>query len=710
MQAVPGTGQPAAAAAPQPPVPMALLATSPDTYRTMYIDPRYDHFHNNYVNLYNEYAIGQNAPATLRNSVYPTGNGGTYLHALVHVREVGADPNDPGRIIGLHRLTRHEPRFGQTALPYDNMGLAFYGDTQHGQVPTTLTVPDAWFNQIGPVQAPTLGLLGQELAAQPLAELFGPYAAGDPDIEPVSTRTLILVPNCYVVPFLSTSMTPREAYNVLSGMIQQDGHNVACEPLLDWLRVTLVRRAGATITPATQVDMPTPPAFRDPQVHQKFNEYRVQVLQRDFPHMLTGAQHQSAALIAQGISTLTNEQRLTRVEAQQRQAAHDAPKTPADLFGTRIDRVLRWCQVNSENDLPPIYAELAKTKKGKVRVVLQNAVEEALENLKYVEDFPLSTTLATKIQDLKWASALPDNLSLGVHIFSLGNLDAEAMEVQRQLNQHADAMYAGDAAPALPDIVTLQDSKQDLCLPRSFAQLRYLVERSEALWLTLLGSQHPVTVQHRAFRDTLVAREQRLELITTRDPTYCHMVPALLGRFIQIEVNHWLNTQSRTAQPVRFDTLLDIFQDIDRQRQWEPSFPSAYLSQPKPVPLSISTGSVTGITVGSGITTNTAISQGTSATNPTTTTSTAVVRNPAYNDRLFGPFKAQNIRARAVKDYVRKNKVAYPVNSRKENMCITYHTVGLCNEACRQVADHTTHSADEDETLRLWCTEHWKSE
>jgi hypothetical protein len=688
------------------------MATSTDIYRAMYLDARYDSFNGNYVNLYHEYTVGQNTPAALRNSVYRAGNGGTHLHALAHVRDAGADPQDPGRIVGLHRLTRHDPRFGQAPLPFDNMGLAFYGDTQHGQVPTTVTIPDAWFNQIGPVQVPTHGKLGQEFVAQPQAELFGPYAAGEPDVEPISTRAVMLVPNRYVVPFLSVGMTPKEAYNVLSGMVHQDGNEIACEPLLDWLRVALVQRTGQTITPATMVATTAPPAFGDPQVHQQFNAYRVQILHQDFPHLLPGAQHHSATLIAQGISTLTDEQRLTRVEAQQRQAAREAPKTPSDFFGARLDRVLRWCQVNTENDLPPIYAELAKTKKGNFRMVLQNAVEESLENLKYLEDFPLSTTLATKIHDLKWASALPDNLSVGVHIFSLGTLDPEAMEIQRQINQHADSMYAGDAAPALPDIVTVNDSKQDLCLPRSFAQLRYLVERSEALWLTLLGSQHPVTLQHRKFRDALVAREQRLELIATRDPAHRHMVPALLGRFIQIEVNHWLTTQARTAQPVRFDTLLDIFQDIDRQRQWEPTFPSAYLSQPKPVPPSIITGSVTGNTVGSALTPNTTFHLGTKASpsTTTTTTSTAVVRNPAYNDTIFGPYKAQNIRARAVKDYVRKNKVAYPVNSRNENMCITYHTLGLCNEACRQVADHTAHSAEEDETLRLWCSANWKSE
>jgi len=104
------------------------------------------------------------------------------------------------------------------------------------------------------------------------------------------------------------------------------------------------------------------------------------------------------------------------------------------------------------------------------------------------------------------------------------------------------------------------------------------------------------------------------------------------------------------------------------------------------------------------------VSTGIDPTIHASTTSTAVVRNPTYNDSIFGQFKALNIRARAVKEYVRKHKVTYPVNARKENMCITYHTLGLCNEACRQAADHTHHSAEEDEALRLWCTNNWKSE
>jgi hypothetical protein len=60
--------------------------------------------------------------------------------------------------------------------------------------------------------------------------LFGPFNAGDANIEPVTTRVAVVVPNRYVVPFLSIGMQPQAAYLALSGMIHLDGNDVACEP------------------------------------------------------------------------------------------------------------------------------------------------------------------------------------------------------------------------------------------------------------------------------------------------------------------------------------------------------------------------------------------------------------------------------------------------------------------------------------------------
>ena len=62
---------------------------------------------------------------------------------------------------------------------------------------------------------------------------------------------------------------------------------------------------------------------------------------------------------------------------------------------------MRWCQVEMESDLLPIYNKLANTKKGQIRIVLQTAVEEVLMNLEYLKDFPISPMLANKIVKLK---------------------------------------------------------------------------------------------------------------------------------------------------------------------------------------------------------------------------------------------------------------------------------------------------------------------
>ena len=703
----------------------------PNTYLEKYLDQSNDVFNGNYVNLYHEYSVGNNTPAALRNATYRDGNMGTYLHVLVHLRDPQAGPNDPGTIVALHRLTRHESRLGgQAQYSFDNLGLAYYGDVINGQAPSTVVVPDTWFNQVGPVQVPRPGLLAQEFAADPNAQSFGPYNAGVPDVDPITTRPVILVPNKYAAPFLTAGMTPRAAYQTLVGMIQQNGDDIACEPLLDWLRVTLTLRGGAAPLPATCVLPAAPPVFADLAVQQAFIVYRLSVFHADFNHLQPGHQHQSAVLIAQGLSALTNEQRLTRTEAQQRQADNLAPKSPADLFSVQLERLMRWCQVATEFDLPPIYSTLANTKKGRTRIVLQTAVEEALSNLQYVEDFPMSTTLATKIQDLKWHSSLTENFSLGLHLFSLGSLDEETMEQQRQINRHADALYGGEAAPSLLDIMTVQDTKQDVSLPRTLAQLRYLVERSHALWLVLLGNHHPVTQAHHTYRRELVTQEKRLERITTRDPAMRYLVPALLGRRIQLGVNTWLGSQARSPTALPIKSFVEVFDDIDLGMPWEPIFPGAYLQMIRPAsgvgahvtpPSDSISLQGTADTTASTLTNNTATT-GTTRNRPQSTTGgsaagstnsdpsgvrNAIVRNVAFNESVFGVYRAMNIKARTLKDQLRSRNVDLPNNARNEPMCLTYHVHAMCNARCRFASDHGTHTSQEDEALRVWCEQHY---
>lgn len=102
--------QPGLAAPGGPPLPLGNLHRA---YSDLYSDPQADPFERNYINLYHEYAVGGGqAPAQLRDNLYNSGNAGTLIHILAHILDAGAAPEDPGYIVGYHRLTRHVTRFG----------------------------------------------------------------------------------------------------------------------------------------------------------------------------------------------------------------------------------------------------------------------------------------------------------------------------------------------------------------------------------------------------------------------------------------------------------------------------------------------------------------------------------------------------------------------------------------------------------------------
>jgi hypothetical protein len=177
----------------QPPQPQPVLggeaagapalAPQPTTYLDLYLDPNKDPYNGNYVNLYQGYSPGANTPQDIRNSLYRDGNTGAFIHLLVHVRNPNADPADPGRIVAHHCLTQKDTLFCQPPAPYENVGLAFVGDLLHGHALLMVTIPDAFFTTLPVTQAPTVGHLQQLFAAQLDAAVFGPYAAGDNDVE-----------------------------------------------------------------------------------------------------------------------------------------------------------------------------------------------------------------------------------------------------------------------------------------------------------------------------------------------------------------------------------------------------------------------------------------------------------------------------------------------------------------------------------------------
>ena len=131
---------------------------------------------------------------------------------------------------------------------------------------------------------------------------------------------------------------------MLTGLIVQRGQEVACEPLLDWLRVSLTLRA-VDQAPGTAVPPLGIPMYLPPAAHTSFLEYRRTIAQQDLPLLSSAAQQQGAQAIAQGLATLVEEQRLARQEAADQRRQRDARKAPLEFYGILLERLMRWAQV-----------------------------------------------------------------------------------------------------------------------------------------------------------------------------------------------------------------------------------------------------------------------------------------------------------------------------------------------------------------------------
>ena len=696
-------------------------------YRDWYSDVTRDPFIGNYPATYGHYAINAvNTPAEVRNRVFANGNTGVPIGHVLLVRPATAAAGDPGTIQGFHRTVRYAAGLGG-ATPFDNVGYAFLGDVHNGQLPHTVVWSDSYFNQVGDTQVPTSAYMDQLLAADPALQQVGPFAAGTADTEVVNTRYCMFIPNPYLTMLLDDCLTPREAWMQLRGAMVADGNVAACQPLIDWLRVALTTRTANAVTPLHR-GVPAAQAVANLAEANAFQAFRTGILERDHPNLRTNQVTQGAQLVAQGLTDIAEQTRLQR-EADEARRLRDTNKTPGDLFPSGLERLMRWCQAATEADLPAIYTLAARHKKGERRKVLQDAVHDALETLGYHHDFPLSTKLSNKVFDLEWSSRLLDDLGLGLSIFTLGWVVDETAEVQKLRNAQADALYRGDAAPSLADTEAILDGSDDVHIPHTLAQLRYGVEQSHAMWYVLLGPGHPLVSEHSDYRRVLIEREMELAREVPRNPAHRFLVPALLARRMQVDVNVWLQDQTRTNRLVGVPTLSDVFGEIKRKRDWAPDLPAAYFQTTPPAHISdtesvMSGGSaLTGWSLGTGAappTLPTLPTQGsgtpggqstggapTNGAPPPATQS--VVLNQHPND-AFRPFKEMGLATKAVKQRCRDNNIAWPKNSRNQRFCLSFHIKGMCNTRCGNATDHHQHTPEEDANLIAWCTEHYKVE
>ena len=433
----------------------------------------------------------------------------------------------------------------------------------------------------------------------------------------------------------------------------------------------------------------------------------------DIPQLSAGTAAHGAQLIAKSLADQTKEMRDHRL-AEENRRLMEKNKLPHDFYTTSLVKLMRWAQVGNEVDLPTFHTTIARSKSKMTRRVLQDQWNQAMRDLGYRLHIETTTSVARKILDCHWHSLLLNDFSVGINIFTTGDVSDEMLERQRQINQRADSIMTSEAAPSLTDVEALIDDTQDVHIPHTYLELRNSVARQHGLWHLLLGGTHPLTTQHKEYYRYLVSNERQIQsMAVPRNTLHLHLGPALLARRIQLSVNRWLERQAESDAPVPVPDLISVFDRMAEGEDWAPLFPDRYLqSEPPPFHMGSASSVVSNLTGTTGSSSSNATSTTARTGTPTSSTSAtqAIQRNLHFNAEAFQKFKAVDLKTKNIRDRCSGAGVPLPKNKDNKPMCLAYHIKGVCNTRCQYAADHREHTPQEDATLKAWCAQNYKEE
>ena len=354
---------------------IAGAAPPKESYLVYYADPNEDPYPT-YEHVMAPFALNVEgaAPTHTPQQVSQEFRGNTGdPRAFIILEEQDGTNADNGRVTCYHRLTEYGARPHVAATVWDGRSFVFNGDVIHGQIPT-YEWENLYFHLAAQVRVPEINEVDVMLAADPTAEMLGPFNVGDAGTELVRVRTSVYIPPPLVGAILTTPMTPRRAWTVLGGIIRgldADTQN-HCAPILNWLRVCLTREA---IDRASTIRIEGPAT---PRSDAMLLRHTHNLLIKDLPGLDKTATHGAdARLINTAITGVTDELEAARREKRDRQQAKEDDRLQRRFGYTALASLTNLCHVDDPDNLPPIYAEMAKAEnKAQERQVLQNAIVE----------------------------------------------------------------------------------------------------------------------------------------------------------------------------------------------------------------------------------------------------------------------------------------------------------------------------------------------
>ena len=620
---------------------------------------------------------------------------------------------------------KHEQGLGAIADPsIDGKYFALDGELIHNTA-STVEIDSSVFHQINnQVLVRTLDALKTELAGNtdPMV-MVGPFATGDADTEAVLVRKCIPLPNKYVALFMAAGdgVTPRYFFDTVLPVMEADGTNAACLPLIRYFQVALTRRNAASITSEyLNVNRPSPV----PRNSRLINHVQ-HLIFHHFPQVNPSTSNIQHNQIASGITALYDQREKQYQEAKLSKELEKKSVVSSVLSVDVCEKLCRLIQVPSEDSLPPLWHDLAKAKSDARPGVVKTAVMKQLHasgesHLAYEP----TTVFVKRLFSGEWVMHSTDLITAGSTCNSFHFTDPNIEQLQK-FNQVVALVESGAGSVSINDANQILTAK--VTVPTRDSSLRCL-QRQLALFRCLFHSSHPALVWLSQHYKKMKSFESQLYSRAVKDgPEFQSLLSTYHLHWVNLRLNAFFNKQQYSDTWIlSISTPYDeIVEKCELDQRWEPHFSRSFLQQPgvsdfilREQHRALAAAAAMGALGGVGNTPPAAPATPTTPRNPGSNVPTTPpsdksdrVDNSNFNGSLFDVYKSSATKCKALRDKIQKQELRALPLSKVDNqpMCLAFHSKGLCNKNCPRAADHVPYSSTEYADLVSWCKDCYES-
>ena len=590
-------------------------------------------------------------------------------------------------VTALHRPAMYASVPGDP-LHWDDRMFAFTQDIEPGNYIDMIEFPVDGMDETQPQQTPTMAQVDLLLAADQTLAFIPVQAAGANDTESVTVRNLVPIPHRYVHLILTQDLTPRQAWDQIGGAIRNDGAEVDCDVLLQWLRVSLT--LSATNHPATYLGTAST-VFPPLRVDRELQRHRWRLLIYDFPH-LNPSQLSQQDQTVQLINSLRADRAAERAADAAARAATSAPKLPAEKFPETTPVWMRYCMVVGEEDLPGLYHRWANAAKAERRIAFQAVIEERARQPDAATNIP---PFATKelYEHVLMGRLAPrpyeaEDLTIGISPFTCGFQNGERDRDIIIRTQNFDLMMQGHTQPTLAEQETFRT--KDVPIPRTIYEAGLQIKATSVVLDVVLGTHAPLCA---ALREFCLSAWPHIEAhlnLSLEDHT--PILPLILC-WVQLEMAAYLQdlNQGRRALVPAFGELERI---ITRRahHQFAP-MPTRYMvAAPAPA-----APAATGTTPAANTATGRSANSGNRDPGDR-------VENPSPVPALQTAFNNAGIRIAQLREHA--PTTLDTTTNTNVPICLSYHLRGSCYSNCQRAVTHRALTAGERRRMTTFASQH----